>query len=274
MKKIVCLCFVFLFSICLVGCENNSANLVNTQVAVNEIVINKTHAYVDVGDTIILTAQVYPFNADNQNIIWRSDNVNIATVDGGIVLGNAEGRTVITCKSEDGEFEDKCIIYVSTPKLNYSKYPNNLTSNNNKNVSFNTQINKELNNQSENEILYNTDNNFTTSENDNNKNITNNDINGDIEKQNNIFDFEKQLDRIFNTQKEFFEDMNNYFENLKTQKINHITTQSGENIEKEDENQNSSYYYEYKYNSNGIDEEKDENTIYQDENTIVKYFTF
>lgn len=265
MKKFICLFFVFLFSICLVGCENSNANLVNTQVAVNDIIINKTHAYVDVGDTIILTAQVYPFNADNQNVLWRSDNINVASVDGGIVLGNAEGRTVITCKSVDGEFEDKCIIYVSTPKLNYSKYPNNLTSYNNKNVGFNTLVNKELNNQSENEILYN--NNFTTSESEN-------DINNDIEKENNIFDFEKQLDNIFNMQKKLFEDMNSYFENVKNQKINQITTQSEEDIEKEDENLNSSYYYEYKYNSNGISEEKDENTIYQDENTIVKYINF
>ena len=68
--------------------------------------------------------------------------------------------------------------------------------------------------------------------------------------------------------------MNSYFENIKTQKINQITTQSEEDIEKEDENLNSSYYYEYKYNSNGISEEKDENTIYQDENTIVKYINF
>lgn len=265
MKKFICLFFVFLFSICLVGCENSNANLVNTQVAVNDIIINKTHAYVDVGDTIILTAQVYPFNADNQNVLWRSDNINVASVDGGIVLGNAEGRTVITCKSVDGEFEDKCIIYVSTPKLNYSKYPNNLTSYNNKNVGFNTLVNKELNNQSENEILYN--NNFTTSESEN-------DIDNDIEKENNIFDFEKQLDNFFNMQKKLFEDMNSYFENIKTQKINQITTQSEEDIEKEDENLNSSYYYEYKYNSNGISEEKDENTIFQDENTIVKYINF
>lgn len=267
MKKFVCLFFVFLFSICLVGCENSNANLVNTQVAVNDIIINKTHAYVDVGDTIILTAQVYPFNADNQNVLWRSDNINVASVDGGIVLGNAEGRTVITCKSVDGEFEDKCIIYVSTPKLNYSKYPNNLTSYNNKNVSFNTLVNKELNNQSENEILYNSENKFTTNESEN-------DITNDLEKEDDIFDFEKQLDNIFNMQKKLFEDMNNYFENLRNQKVNKITTQSGESIEKLDENQNSSYYYEYKYNSNGIDEEKDENTIYQDENTIVKYVTF
>ena len=99
-------------------------------------------------------------------------------------------------------------------------------------------------------------------------------INIDTEKENNIFDFEKQLDNIFNMQKKLFEDMNSFFENIKTQKINQITTQSEEDIEKEEENQNSLYYYEYKYNSNGINEEKDENTIYQDENTIVKYINF
>lgn len=122
MKKIVCL-FLILCSFFFLGCKENRE--VPQKISVEEVVINKSHAYVNLGERIILLAQVFPFNATNQNLIWKSDNENIATVDDGIVLGENEGRTVITAYSEDGNFFDNCIVFVSNPKLNYSLYPNN-----------------------------------------------------------------------------------------------------------------------------------------------------
>lgn len=121
MKKLV----VLFFLICLIFSGCNSSNDLSSsiyKVSVNDIVINKSHAYVDIGNKIILLAQVFPFNADNQKVIWKSDNENIATVSGGIVIGKGEGRTIITATSEDGAYYANCTVFVSTPKLNYEDF--------------------------------------------------------------------------------------------------------------------------------------------------------
>jgi len=250
MKKLF-LILILVFSFCLTGC--NETTVVANQIDVNDIVINKSYAYVDVGEKLILTAQVYPFNADNQNILWKSDNSNIAEVSGGIVIGKSEGRTVITCISEDGEKEDKCILYVSTPKLDYKKYKNNLTNsqNNFKNnilLSQNEENNLDENQENVVEDNYDLENNFEKE----NKNVSNflELINDEIEKVDEMFKSIKNFnDEVFNSfKKEQF-----YETNVSDEKTNF-------------------YAYEYKYNSNGIDEEEDENTIYKDENTIVREF--
>jgi uncharacterized protein YjdB len=124
MKKL-CIFFVVL-SIFICGCESSSVSLNENIIYVNDIIVNKSHAYVDIGDKIILLAQVFPFNSNNQKILWKSDNSNIACVDEGIVIGVSEGRTVITAISEDGNFSASCIVFVSTPKLDYKNTHNNL----------------------------------------------------------------------------------------------------------------------------------------------------
>lgn len=148
MKKIL----PFIFLICLIfsGCQKKQDLSTSTyKVKVDDIVINKSHAYVDVNEKLVLLAQVFPFNADNQNIIWKSDNENIAIVNGGIVIGKSEGRTNIIALSEDGEYSTYCTVFVSTPKLNYKNYQNNLQSTNfnndcyfqNSSQNFNSLIN-------------------------------------------------------------------------------------------------------------------------------------
>lgn len=117
---------VLIFCVFFSGCETKPNNYNIDPIYVNNIVINQSHAYVNVNEKVVLLAQVYPFNADNQTIKWRSDNTSVAKVDDGVVFGVGEGRTVITAISEDGNFEAKCIVYVSYPKLDYYNTPNNL----------------------------------------------------------------------------------------------------------------------------------------------------
>lgn len=242
--KFFFLIIIFVFSFCLVGCNEVTTNA--NAIPVNDIVINKTHAYLDVGDKLILTAQVYPFNADNQNILWKSDNNNIAEVNGGIVVANSEGRTVITCISEDGELEDKCILYVSTPKLDYSKFQNNINS---------SKINSEIESNNSKVLQDNMEDEI-------NKNFkTNKDFYNIIDNINKTFN---ELNDYFN---DFFEDTKNSVEEIMQENKNFKTNQ----INEIDENNNSNFYFfEYKYNSNGLEDEADENTIYKDENSIVR----
>lgn len=274
MKKFICLFFVILLSLTLFGCGEDKKITNHIVVEVNDIVISKTHAYVDVGDTIILTAQVYPFNADNQKIKWKSDNSDIAEVNSGIVLGKKEGRTVITCLSEDGEMEDKCILYVSSPKLNYNNYPNNLKKVNlikPKNISEKvlTNVDDDLLDD-ENEVDF-IENYFSKME-ELNKQIfeLENEFMQKIINKNN-FDFEKNLDKemqLLDSEKQIVdseskEEISNNIDNLENQT----------NLNLNDEtDKNHIYFYEYKYNSNGITDKDDEFTTYKDDNTIIKEF--
>ena len=124
MKKFVYLFFIIFLSFCMIGCADN-AKIDSKIINVEDIVINKSHAYCNKGEKVVLLAQVFPFNANNQKINWKSDNPNIAKVNDGIVEGLEEGRTVITAVSDDGDFYDSCVLYVSSPKLDYNKYKNN-----------------------------------------------------------------------------------------------------------------------------------------------------
>ena len=274
MKKFICLFFVILLSLTLFGCGEDKKVTNHIVVEVNDIVISKTHAYVDVGDTIILTAQVYPFNADNQKIKWKSDNSDIAEVNSGIVLGKKEGRTVITCLSEDGEMEDKCILYVSSPKLNYNNYPNNLKKVNlikPKNISEKVLTNVEddlLDDENEVDFI---ENYFSKME-ELNKQIfeLENEFMQKIINKNN-FDFEKNLDKemqLLDSEKQIVdseskEEISNNIDNLENQTNLNLNDQT---------DKNHIYFYEYKYNSNGITDKDDEFTTYKDDNTIIKEF--
>ena len=56
-----------------------------------------------VGDSVTLTATVYPENATNKDVTWSSDNENAATVDAnGTVTAVGEGEAIITATANDG----------------------------------------------------------------------------------------------------------------------------------------------------------------------------
>ena len=259
MKKFVCLFFIFMLCFCAVGCnsgEKASIDVIN----VEDVVINKSHAYCDVGSKIVLLAQVFPFNANNQNVIWKSDNENVAVVNSGIVEGVKEGRTVITAQSEDGNFCDKCVLYVSSPKLDYTKYPNNLM------VAVQNQESGE-------EVLKNPISDFDEILDDMfeiheqmNKNI------------NEMIDFFKLKvkNKMAENNKNIVQNLSNQTRNLSESEENDIKTSENqiENQENLGDNNVSGYFYEYKYNSHGINEEADEFTTYKDDNTIIKEMSF
>ncbi len=251
-KSIFCMC-IFFFCFILIGCSGTQKVSGNPNINVNDIVINKSHAYLNVGEKTVLLAQVFPFNADNQKIKWKSDNDNIAVVNGGIVVGTGEGRTVITCESEDGNFTDNCIVFVSTPKLNYNKYPNNLASTNFNNEYFIENLSKESNfiNDSVNDLF-----------------------NKIYEINSNLFNTFQELENRF-----YYEinNIKNFYENLKIESVEDNGLEENlinENVVNYDNEKPKSivYGYHYYYNSEGVDNEDEENIIYKDDKTIIKEF--
>ena len=68
-----------------------------------------------VGDTRPITATVTPDDATNREIIWSSDNENVATVDeNGLVTGVEKGTANIKATTVDGSFTDTTAATVTT----------------------------------------------------------------------------------------------------------------------------------------------------------------
>ena len=87
---------------------------VSDTVAVTDIYLEETGISVLEGNTKQLTAYVLPETAQNQNVIWESSDVSVATVTRtGIVKGVSVGKTVITAISEDGNKTASCNVTVS-----------------------------------------------------------------------------------------------------------------------------------------------------------------
>ena len=71
-----------------------------------------------VGETLKLTATVFPENAKNKKVTWRSENEKIGTVSSdGTVTALAPGKLYIICTTEDQEKTVRCVIDVVAPVI-------------------------------------------------------------------------------------------------------------------------------------------------------------
>ena len=81
------------------GCDAPS----DEDVKVTSITISQAAATLKPNDTMQLEATVYPTNAANKKILWKSSNEDVAIVtDEGFVLAVAEGEADITAEAADG----------------------------------------------------------------------------------------------------------------------------------------------------------------------------
>ena len=86
---------------------------VDGPITVKELRMLNQSMNIKVAESAKITATVYPTNATNKNVIWTSSNEDVATVTNeGIVTGVNAGRAIITAKTEDGNFEQKCELVV------------------------------------------------------------------------------------------------------------------------------------------------------------------
>jgi uncharacterized protein YjdB len=68
---------------------------------------------IPISDRFQLTYTIQPIHALNKEIIWKSDSEAIAMVDSaGKVTAVAEGETLITAKTKDGDIIDSCVVTV------------------------------------------------------------------------------------------------------------------------------------------------------------------
>ena len=87
-------------------------------VSVTSVTLNKTSTSILVGGNDTLTATVLPEDATNQNVTWKSDKPEIASVDAnGKVTGVAAGEATITVTTEDGGKTATCKVTVSDKEI-------------------------------------------------------------------------------------------------------------------------------------------------------------
>ncbi len=85
-------------------------------VKVESVTINMEAATITVGDTISLGAIVYPENATNTSVTWRSLNGDIATISEiGVVEGISAGDATIVVRTVDGGYEASIVVTVVDP---------------------------------------------------------------------------------------------------------------------------------------------------------------
>lgn len=91
---------------------------VNVTKRATGIIISESEINLYTCFTRSLTATVLPLAATNRNVSWASSNEKVATVDSyGNVTAVGTGKAMIIAESEDGGFNDICIVNVTAPKI-------------------------------------------------------------------------------------------------------------------------------------------------------------
>lgn len=88
---------------------------VTVTVSVTSVSLNKTSLNLMVGDTETLSATIYPSDATNKNVTWKSSNTSVATVQSGKVSAVGVGTAQITVTTNNGSKKATCTVTV-TPK--------------------------------------------------------------------------------------------------------------------------------------------------------------
>ena len=102
---------------------------VNINYPVQGISLNHdAKTFTKAGETLQLTAAIYPDSATNKTVTWKSSDKTVATVDeSGLVTAVGNGTADITATTEDGNFKATCQVTVEIPELTLSLDKTELT---------------------------------------------------------------------------------------------------------------------------------------------------
>lgn len=80
---------------------------------VTSITLSQTSAVLELDDFVRLTATVLPENAANKNVVWSSNNENVAMVRSGRIDAYGYGSAIITCEAADGSgVKATCVVNI------------------------------------------------------------------------------------------------------------------------------------------------------------------
>ncbi len=80
--------------------------------AVSGVTLQKNAHTMGISDTFQLIPTITPDTATNTEVTWQSSNTAVATVDGGMITGIAEGSADITVTTTDGGYIATCTVTV------------------------------------------------------------------------------------------------------------------------------------------------------------------
>lgn len=102
---------------------------VNINYPVQGISLNHdAKTFTKAGETLQLTATIYPDSATNKTVTWKSSDKTVATVDeSGLVTAVGNGTADITATTEDGNYTATCQVTVEIPELTLSLDKSELT---------------------------------------------------------------------------------------------------------------------------------------------------
>lgn len=79
---------------------------------VSSISLSPSSLAMEIGDQKTIIPTVFPNNATDQTVVWKSENPSVATVENGIVKAVSLGTTSVTATSSDGEIKATCPVTV------------------------------------------------------------------------------------------------------------------------------------------------------------------
>lgn len=98
------------------GVTVKAAFEVDEEVPVDGVALDQHHAELSVGESMNLNAEVSLVDADNQAVIWTSEDEGIVRVDqDGRIEAVSPGETTVTVTTVDGGYSDTCVVTVKTP---------------------------------------------------------------------------------------------------------------------------------------------------------------
>lgn len=87
--------------------------VIETDIPVSSITISQTSLTLFEGETFTLSFTIEPTNATNKNVVWSSDNEEVATVNAGKITALKDGTCNITVRSVDGNYTSSCSLTVN-----------------------------------------------------------------------------------------------------------------------------------------------------------------
>lgn len=89
----------------------SNATIIEEKVPVAGVKLDQDNiSFSEINSSVQLTATVLPEDADNQKVLWKSSNIDVAAVANGIVTCKGYGTAVITATTEDGGFVATCNV--------------------------------------------------------------------------------------------------------------------------------------------------------------------
>lgn len=85
---------------------------VSVHAHVSGVSLNMNSLILNTGEKTSLIVTIEPTNAYNKTVTWKSDNLEIASVEEGVVTAMSKGETTVYAVSEDGGKTAKCYIKV------------------------------------------------------------------------------------------------------------------------------------------------------------------